>query len=397
MTTTKLQDRFVELRNALNERHIERYDEVEISLVATLTGFHYVMVGPPGTAKSMLSEDIVSAFTGAKLFKYLFTKFTTPEEIFGPYNLALLKEGRYERITEGKTPTVHLAFFDEVFKANSAILNSCLTLMNERKFDNGLERIDAPLISVVAASNELPEGEELNALFDRFHFRKKVDYIHEPSNFVRMLAGADVVIPTFTLDELYEAQAEIEAVEIGEDVIETMVDIRSTMQMEGIIASDRRYSQSQQALRGMAWLHGRDHVNDDDFRIMEHMLWTQPQEIKKVSRIILGHTNPLDQEANEIIDMADEIAGQLQSALMDANAKGGDDADQALTKSGIEWFTRCRKLSERIKKLEDKAIRAGRPLNRIEQSKDRVLRVAREVGKNTIGLDSTELKFKGRS
>jgi MoxR-like ATPase len=392
-----LQTRFTEFREALTKKHIERYDEVEIALVGLLTGFHYVNIGPPGTAKSMLAEDIVDSIDGADLFRYLFTKFTTPEEIFGPWNLPLLREGVYERIIDGKAPTAHLAFFDEVFKANSAVLNACLTLMNERKFDNGIHRIDVPLISVVAASNELPEGEELNALFDRFHLRKKVEYIHEPSNFVRMIRGQEVTIPRFTLDELEAAQDEVRAVNVGDDAIETMVNIRSAMQMEGLIASDRRYKQSIDALKAMAWLYGRQHVNDDDFRILEHMLWSDPTQIKKVSRVILSKTNPLDQEANEIIDLADEIAGQLQSALMDANARGNDgNIDQQLTKQGIEWFTRCRKLSERIKKLEAKAEKDGRPTNRIEMAKDRVLRVAQEVGHNTIGLESTELKFKGR-
>jgi hypothetical protein len=213
-----------------------------------------------------------------------------------------------------------------------------------------------------------------------------------------MLQGVKVEIPKFTLAELFEAQEEVHLVDLSEDVEETMVNIRSTMQMEGIIASDRRYFQSQLALRAMAWLQGRDHVNDDDFRILEHMLWSSPEEIKKVSRVILGHTNPLDQEANEIIDMADEIAGQLQSALMDANARGTTgDLDQQLTKQGIEWFTRCRTLSERLIKLEAKATKAGRPTNRIEQAKDRLIRVAKEVGNNTIGLETVELKFKGRA
>ncbi len=391
-----LQERFAELREKLNERHIERYDEVEITLVSLITGFHSVFVGPPGTAKSMLAEDVTTAFD-VSLFKYLFTKFTTPEEIFGPFNLALLKEGRYERILDRKAPTAHLCFYDEVFKANSAILNAQLTLMNERKFDNGTSRIDCPLISVIAASNELPEGEELNALFDRFHFRKKVDYIHEPGNFMRMLTMDDTVeLPKFTLEELNEAQRQMAEVELGDDIIETMVDIRSTMQMEGIISSDRRYRQSQKALKAMAWLHGRDHVNDDDFSILEHMLWTSPEEIKKVSRIILGHTNPLDQAANEIIDTVDDIAGQLVSAIMDSKARGVDE-DQQLTKQGIEWFTKCRSLSADIKKLEAKAEAAGRPTNRIEKAKDRVLAVAREIGKTTIGLDTDDLKFKGRS
>lgn len=393
---TTLQERFTELREVLTERHIERYDEVEIILVSLLTRYHSVLVGPPGTAKSLLVEDVTTVFD-VRLFKYLFTKFTTPEEIFGPFNLALLKEGKYERILDHKAPTAELCFYDEVFKANSAILNAQLTLMNERKFDNGTERVDCPLISVIAASNELPEGDELNALFDRFHFRKKVDYIHEPGNFVRMLAlDGDYELPTFTLDELEEAQAEVQAIKLGEDTHDTMVEIRSAMQLEGLIASDRRYKQALLALKAMAWMYGRTTVNDDDFRIMEHMLWTEPTEIKRVSRVILSKTNPLDQAANEIIDEADDIAGQLVSAIMDSKARG-DENDQQLTKQGIEWFTKCRTLSSDIKKLERKAEEAGRPMNRIEQAKDRVLAVAQEIGRTTIGLDTENLKFKGRS
>jgi len=391
-----LQPRFIELREKLTERHIERYDEVEIMLISLLTGFHSVLVGPPGTAKSMLAEDITTVFD-VDLFKWLFTKFTTPEEIFGPFNLALLKEGKYERIVDRKAPTAHLCFYDEVFKANSAILNAQLTLMNERLFDNGTKRVKCPLISVIAASNELPEGEELNALFDRFHFRKKVDYIHEPGNFVRMLKldMSATELPTFSLEELQAAQAEVGEVRIGRDTTDTMVEIRSAMQMEGLIASDRRYRQSLQALQAMAWLHGRETVNDDDFRILEHMLWSEPTEIKRVSRVILSKTNPIDQAANEIIDEIDDIAGALMSAVLDAKARGEEDSS-SLTKQGIEWFTKCRTLSAEIKKLERKALEDERPMNKIEQAKDRVLAVANEIGSAAIGLETDDLKFKGR-
>jgi len=203
-------------------------------------------------------------------------------------------------------------------------------------------------------------------------------------------------LPTFTLDELEEAQAEVQAIKLGEDTHDTMVEIRSAMQLEGLIASDRRYKQALLALKAMAWMYGRSIVNDDDFRIMEHMLWTEPTEIKRVSRVILSKTNPLDQAANEIIDEADDIAGQLVSAIMDSKARG-DENDQQLTKQGIEWFTKCRTLSSDIKKLERKAEEAGRPMNRIEQAKDRVLAVAQEIGRTTIGLDTENLKFKGRS
>ena len=386
-----LRQEFSALRDKLSQRHIERYDEVEMAFVAILCGYHAVLIGPPGTAKSMMSADFVNAFDGATRFKYLFTKFTTPEEIFGPWDLSLLKEGQYRRITRGMAPEAHIIFEDEIFKANSAILNAQLTLMNERQFDNGGERIDCPLITVFGASNELPEGEELWALFDRFHLRKVVNYIHEPGNFVRMLQADNKPIEsTLTLDDLLEAQQEVRTISIPTDVWDTMVEIRSDMQLEGLIASDRRYRQAILALKAMAWLHDRDHVTDDDFRILEHMLWTNPEDVKKVSRIVLAHTNPLDQEANEIIDLADEIAGQLTTALLDAKSRGVD-VDQALTKQGIEWFTRCKKLSERIKKLEQKALKQGRPTNRIEMAKDRVVRVAKEVGRHTIGLEDMQI------
>ena len=394
---TDLRAKFSTLRELLTERHIERYDEVEISLVAVLCKYHAVLIGPPGTAKSMLSEDLVNAFGGATLFKYLFTKFTTPEEVWGPYDLMLLKGGSYERILQGKLASAELAYIDEFFKANSAIQNTLLTGMNERQFDNGVERIDIPLNTVFAASNEMPEGEKLWALFDRFHIRKRVDYIHEPGNFVKMIKAKDGM-PSLdlTMEDLKVAQDEVSKVEVGDSVYDTLVDIRSDMQMEGLIASDRRYRQSIKAMKATAWLHERDVVTDDDFRILEHMLWTSPEDIKRVSRIVLQHTNPLDQEANEIIDLADEIAGALTSALMDAKAKGVD-SNTTLTKQGIEWFTRCRGLADRIKKLENKAEQLGRPMNRIEQAKDRVVRVAREVSKNTMGIDHMDLKFEGRS
>jgi glutamine synthetase type III len=124
-------------------------------------------------------------------------------------------------------------------------------------------------------------------------------------------------------------------------------------------------------------------------------LWTNPVEIKKVSRIILGHTNPLEMAADEIIDQADEIAGALSAALMDAKQKDVD-TETALTKQGIEWFTRCRKLAEEVKDLETKARKMSKPTNKISQAKDRVLRVAKEVGRHTIGLDSMELRVDNR-
>lgn len=388
--STTLQQKFGDLRTALLNRHLERNDEIELALVAILSRYHVVLIGPPGTAKSMLTRDLCNAFVGARYFEHLMNKFTTPEELFGPVNIARLEEGVYERVIDGMTPDVHIIFQDEVFKANSAILNTELTLMNERTYKHGPETINVPLISLFGASNELPEGEELGALFDRFQFRKTVDYIHEPGNFIKMLrTDLSTELPSITLDELEAAQAAVQTVAIPDPVVDTIYEIRADLQMEGVIPSDRRFYQTQSALRSMAWLEGRNIVTDDDFRILQHMLWTTPQEIKKVSRVVLTHTNPLDLQADEIIDMADEIAGNLSAAILDCKSKGLN-PKEALLKEGVEWFTKCKSLSDDIKALQKKAEKQGKNTNRISQARDRVMRVAREVSRQTIGFDTME-------
>lgn len=384
-------DKFVELRTALNARHFERYDEINIALVAILAQFHVVLIGPPGTAKSMLSEDLVQALKGTTHFKYLLTKFTTPEELYGPLDLSKLSEGVYERIMSGKLPEADIAFVDEFFNANSAIQNSMLTIMNERQFDNGTQRLDVPLKTLFAASNSLPEGEELWALFDRFHFRRIVDYVKEPTNFMQMLsAQSEWTPPSISRDELDQAQAEVKAVVIAESSLETLHDIRADLNAEGIVASDRRYRQALSALRAAAWLDNRTEVDDTDYSILQHMFWSVPTEVKKVARVVLEHTNPLELQAQEIIDLADEIDGQMRQALLDVKQKTIEAT--ALTKQGLEWFTRCKTLGASVRKLDEKVKKQGRTIVRVQVAQDRVAYVAREVARQCIGLDNMNVK-----
>lgn len=165
------QDKFAAMRRDLNAGLIERSEEIDLSLTALVAREHCLFVGPPGTAKSMLSDSIVR-WIGGERFQILLTKFTTPEEVFGPISLKGLKNDSYYRIIDGKLPTAHVAFVDEIFKASSAILNTMLTVLNERKYYNNGVALVCPLQLCIAASNEWPgqngDGKELGALFDRF-------------------------------------------------------------------------------------------------------------------------------------------------------------------------------------------------------------------------------------
>lgn len=147
-----------DIKNALNAKFYEREAEVEAILIAILSRQHLLMIGPSGTAKSALAVELANMIQDTKYFQWLLTRFSTPEELFGPLSLKDLEQGVYKRNTESKMPEVHVVFLDEIFKANSAILNSLLTIINERIFYNDGSPIPVPLMSVIGASNEYPEG-----------------------------------------------------------------------------------------------------------------------------------------------------------------------------------------------------------------------------------------------
>src|SRR5215470_17795440 len=187
-------DKLQALERELTASLIERDEVVRASLVALLAEQHLVILGPPGTAKSALVTELarrISPQNGAGLrnFAYLMTRFTTPEELFGPVSVSGLKRDEYRRITAGKLVEAELVFLDEIFKASSAILNALLKIANERAFHNGGQEMQVPLISLFGASNEMPQGNELEALWDRFLLRFRVGYVTD-TGFVRFIRAA---------------------------------------------------------------------------------------------------------------------------------------------------------------------------------------------------------------
>ena len=262
---------------------IERESITRLVLLAALAGEHVLLIGPPGTAKSELARRLRHIFRQPSYFERLLTRFSTPEELFGPVSLRALEEDRFERRTAGYLPQTRVAFIDEIFKANSAILNSLLTLINERKFDNGAERVDAPLECLIGASNELPEGPELGALYDRFLVRLHVGPIQQEDAFVRLLELGDssFEIPLevrLGAEELREFRRLSRQVTLHPEVIDLIRQLRGFLNEEGIYVSDRRWRKVGKLLRVAAWSNDRSEVSVLDGWLLQHFVWNEPQQ-----------------------------------------------------------------------------------------------------------------------
>jgi len=255
-----LRGKLERLSAALEHGLIERRNQIRLVLLAALAGEHTLLVGPPGTAKSELARRLHLAFRDARYFERLLTRFSVPEELFGPLSIAALEQDRYERQTAGFLPEAGIAFIDEVFKANSAILNALLTLLNERQFDNGAGRQACPLISVIGATNEVPEDEVAEAFFDRFLLRLPVVAV-SGAGFGRLLELDDLPAPPdfAPLDEadLAGIAEAVRGVALAPEVAGLLAELRQRQAEAGIYVSDRRWVKIVHLLKVTAATEGR--------------------------------------------------------------------------------------------------------------------------------------------
>lgn len=302
------------IRMELNQLFVERAAEVEALLVCLVARQHMLLIGPPGTAKSALVRALCERI-GAGYFSWLLTKFSTPEELFGPISLSALKAGRYERIITGKLPEAEVAFLDEIFKANSAILNSCLTVLNERLYHNNGGTVKCPLQFAVGASNEFPQGEELNALFDRFLVRFVVQYISEDAGFERLLRGNHTSKTTLTAKELEAEQDAAAKVTIPDKVLAEVVGLRRALAAEGIAVSDRRWRESLGLVKAAAHLAGRVEAENADLEVLCNVLWADAAQRSKVNEVVMTVANPFKRQA---LEFADEVTSILKDKDMNS-------------------------------------------------------------------------------
>lgn len=265
-------ERLACLLDALESGLVERGRELRMALLAALAAEHTLLVGPPGTAKSELARRLQRAFGAVRYFERLLTRFTVPEELFGPLSISALEQDRYERHVAGFLPDASIAFIDEVFKANSAILNALLTLLNEREFDNGAGRIACPLISVIGATNEVPEDEVGEAFLDRFLMLVPVAPVSADGFTVLLDLQRDTVdrieaVPLTQAER--ESLAECAArVVLEPQVVALLGALRAWMNNEGRYVSDRRWVKIVHVLRIAAASEGRTAVTRWDLGLL---------------------------------------------------------------------------------------------------------------------------------
>jgi len=359
------------VRDELQQVFLERGEVIDGALAALLSGHHVLIIGPPGTAKSMLADELCRRLAGATYFQWLLTKFTTPEELFGAVSLAALERDEYRRVTALKLPEAHIAFLDEVFKANSSILNAVLTLMNERHFHNGRQVETVPLITLFGASNELPEDDELQALYDRFLVRFVVSYIEEDFRFLKMLqARPPAARTTLPLEALRVAQAEARAVTIPDAIFRSLAELRRELAKSQLVSSDRRYRQALDLLRAHAYLDGRARVVDEDLFLLEHVLWRDPTERAEVRntvhRLLRGYVDDAKALLYQTRELRDYAHRQWESNELRGRAV-------------VEAHTKIRHILAKVDSIIDDARGAGRPLDAVEAVRSEIESIQHEM------------------
>ena len=371
-TTENLHDRMEQLLAALNDGLYEKEEAVRLSLLTAVAGESMFLLGAPGCAKSMIARRIAKAFKtegddkSVRYFEYLMNQFSTPEDVFGNISLKYLNgetesgKEEYRRLTEGYLPEADIAFLDEIWKASPAILNSLLTIINERKFHNGSKTETVPLKALFSASNELPaKNQGLEALYDRFILRLCVDFIKDEDSFFEMLeqpSSSDFEISDnlkqilISNDELDEWKTQIDSISLSEDAKSVITAIRKELternenlakaeQNNGELfeVGDRRWKKIARVLKTSAFLNGRTEVDLMDCSLIEHCIWNTEEQQKKsreiVSKCIEENGLDCDTAIEDIKDQIGEFKANVEQKWFKENQK-----DKTVTIDGQKCY-----------------------------------------------------------
>ncbi len=309
----------------LSEGLYEKEEVISLTLLCALAGKSVFLYGPPGTAKSLIVRRIASAFKDSKYFGQLMNRFTTPEDVFGPVSLSKLKEDKFERQIDGYLPKADFVFLDEIWKSSPAILNTLLTIINEKVYRNGSHEEKVPLKALVSASNETPpKGQGLDAMYDRFIMRLFVDTAKDVDNFVKLISDKDVSFDAglkedekISTEDWLKFHKDIDNVSVSDEALNIICSIKYEIDEynkgnnEAIYISDRRWKNIVYILKAAAFFSERNTVMPVDCFLITHCIWTLEENIDEVKKIVLKSiknfsSSNINKFNKEIEDMKNE-------------------------------------------------------------------------------------------
>ena len=350
-----VRERIEKLIEFLNTGLYEKDEAIRLALLSAVAGESIFFLGPPGTAKSMISSRIHHAFKeGTKYFEYLMNEFSTPDEIFGSVKLKGLDEGIYEKNTSGYLPEANIAFLDEIWKSGPAILNTLLTIINEKKFRNGNKLEKVPLQILLAASNELPkEKAGLEALYDRFIIRTMVNPVsleNEKSFFdLCESSGKELVIPEsmkpnlLTIEEVQTWSEKINGTILTDKIKDVIMEIRRELEVknqeknreekEKFYVSDRRWKKIIHLLKTSAFLCDRTEVDLMDMQLITYCIWNTPKQRDEVKSIV---KEIVQEHGLECTTAIDDIEEQIKKFKEDVDSTWYKRVEQVTHEEAIE-------------------------------------------------------------
>ena len=417
----------------------EKEQIIAVALLCAVAGENMFLLGPPGTAKSMVASRLKMVFKDGKSFDYLMSRFSTPDEIFGPISISRLKnDDRYERLTAGYLPEADVVFLDEIWKAGPSIQNTLLTVINEHIFHNGGRIMHTPMKVLIAASNELPAKDEgLEALWDRFLVRMVSNCIENDSSFLKMIKGVGVDMSElpeslYITDDRYSVwQNESKTVGIQDSVVNAIKALRKSLaaleKEDGnqlrYYTSDRRWRKAFRLMQTSAYLNGRGEINLTDYLLLIHSFWN---DVECIPNVLKAFTSSISDSVLKGMTKIDKSIRQLmtpqqqttqQSAPSRINSDSNDfaeydyfyylvenypDGDTYFSKWDYASLTNqprdgVRYYDSKRKKIIIHALVPGRPFDAKSQNASNLIKVRIQRCQNGAIIDGTPYAFRRKT
>lgn len=369
----------------LDNEFSERTEVIDNMLITIVSGSNMLMLGEPGTGKSLLTRELCSRIENGTYFEYMLNKTSDPSEILGPFSVKEMEHDHFTRNTSGKLPEANIAFIDEVYKSNAPVLNSLLKIMNEHIFDNDGKQQHIPLISLFAASNEGPEDDSLKALHDRFLVRMNLEYIHDASskkkmfnNYIIRRSGQNInqSNTTISIDEIKMLQNKAARTPLPGNVVNKLVSlIGSINKNQNIVISDRRANECIKILQASAVINGRNTVGVSDFNALKYVLWEKQEDIGPIYNEILKIVNPYDNQFTKLKTDFAEIKNNITSATDDKSRK----------KAFFQYQSSMNSIVTKINKIIAEANVEGKDVTEFTEFRDSITKFNMEEANNALG------------